>query len=645
MKNVYFFGLLLFLGCFAGYGQKKIVIEEFKDMEVSGFHGGTEITDANIRSFELHVLKEMGVEKVVIKNGMGGGSSPGQLDGGTGITRYKVENIPVLEGNICKIELIKGQDSKTITIKVKEATAPNGAAQSPAGTSTECTEKVDLFQQVKDCPDKALEDSFGLDPADFGKDDVIYVYDFNKVTSKRRMYKFTKNNDNDATFVKSKVNLTQEELRAKKQVWIKVANINRFMNDVSIADSLFYYNSKPSALFNRMFIGDSITTLGSMMDKAAIQSTKQNKVNDILTQLDCFNKMYTSLKAEMIKAFDPCQTFTCCNTVDFKTLSLKLNEIRTAISVLQLEYTDTKKELETLKKEKTDCAALVKDEKKLTEELAKLKNGDAGYDIAKEKVDKMKACKDDSPTRQTKIDQKEMELSIVNGLDEIKANLPTDAQLKQLSVFLLNMVEQNQALIKGPIQLEGNLLDVTININSRDSIVAKFGYPNFSDKIHFAIPVYGRPFVSFSSGSFLAPDKRLREKTYAWQEVNGAGHVLTESGYSNPVAGFSALVNVQWGLSSYVGLGPSVGVGLTIEEQPRLSYLVGGSLFLGKKSQLAITGGVAVMQVDRISKNFESAYESQTVFSETTPIDYYKELKVGPFISLTYTLFKISKSK
>lgn len=644
MKKVYFFGLLLFLGCFTGHGQK-IVIEEFKDMEVSGFQDRGEITDANVGSFELHVAKELGVTKAVFKNAADGDLSPGQPTEDTNFKKYKIKDIPVLGDSTCKIELYKGKAFITITIKVKKAAAANGDTQSPAVTSTECTEKVDLFQQVKDCPGKELEDSFGLDPADFGKDDVIYVYDFNKVTSKRRMYKFTKNDDGDATFVKSKVNLTQEELRAKKQVWIKVANINRFMNDVSIADSLFYYNSKPSALFNRMFIGDSLTTLGSMMDKAAIQSTKQDKVNKILTQLNCFNKMYTSLKAEMIKAFDPCQAFTCCNTVDFKTISMKLNEIRTEISVLQLEYTDKKKELEDLKKKKTELEGSTRDEKKLREDLAKLKVGQDGYEAANSKVKDVEKKLAELETTKTNIETKQKELSIVNGLDEIKANLPTDAHLKQLSVFLLNMVEQNQALIRGPIQLEGNLLDVTINIASRDSLVAKFGYPNFRDKIHFEIPVYGRPFVSFSSGSFLAHDKRLREKTYAWQEVNGAGHMLTESGYSNPVAGFSALVNVQWGLSSYVGLGPSVGVGLTIEEQPRLSYLVGGSLFLGKKSQLAITGGVAVMQVDRISKNFESAYENETVFSEPATIDYYKELKVGPFISLTYTLFKISKSK
>jgi hypothetical protein len=631
MKNVYFIGLLLFLACFAGYGQKKIVIDEFENLEVSVFHDRTEITDSNVRSFELHVAKELGVTKVVVKNRMEGDSPPVQPIEYTGVTTYKIVEIPVLKhSSTCKIVLYKGKAFITITIKVKKAAV---AGTEPAnGTTTLCAEEVDLFQQVANCPDTIF-------------DDVIYVYDFNKITSKRRMYKFTKKNEDDAEFVKSKVNLSKEELRAKKQVWIKVANINRFMNDVSIADSLFYYNSKPSALFNRMFIGDSLTTLGSMMDKAAIQSTHKNKVNDILTQLDCFNKMYTSLKAEMIKAFDPCQAFTCCNTVDFKTISLKLNEIRTAISVLQLEYTDKKKELEESKKKKTELEGGTKDEKKLREDLAKLKVGQDGYEAANTKVKDVEKKLAELEATKANIETKQKELSIVNGLDDIKANLPTDAQLKQLSVFLLNMVEQNQALIRGPIQLEGNLLDVTINIASRDSLVSKFGYPNFRDKIHFEIPVYGRPFVSFSSGSFLAPDKRLREKTYAWQEVNGAGHVLTESGYSNPVAGFSALVNVQWGLSSYVGLGPSVGVGLTIEEQPRLSYLVGGSLFLGKKSQLAITGGVAIMQVDRISKNFESAYENQTVFSEPATIDYYKDLKVGPFISLTYTLFKISKSK
>ncbi len=640
MKNIYFFALLLFMG-FTGYGQK-IVIDEFKDYELSKYQDDTEITGAISNGFILHVSKELGVDKVVYKNA--GGAYFSQTISSTDETSnvYDVQNIPVLADNTCKIILYKGGAFKTITLKVK----PGAVAGTGAETNNTTNCNINLFTPKDNCPDSIFAEYFGLDPADFLEDDVIYVYDFNKLTSKRRMYKFTKGNG-DAVLKKTKVNLTKEELRAKKQVWIKVANINRFMYDVSIADSLFYYDSKPSALFNRMFIGDSLTTLGAMMDKGVIQNkSDQEKVDKILNNLDCFNKMYASLKAELIKAFDPCQTFASCNEVDFKAISLKLNEVRTGILLLQIEFTDANKALEELKKKKTDCAALEKDEKKLTEELGKLKVGDAGYDAAKEKVDKLKACKSEAQARQADIDKAEKELAVVNGLAEIKVNLPTDAHLKQLSVFLLNMVEQNQALIRGPIQLEGNLLDVTININSNDSIVNKFGYPNFRDKIHFAIPVYGRPFVSFSSGSFLALDKRLREKTYAWQEVgNGAGHILAESGYSNPVAGFSALVNVQWGLSSYVGIGPSVGVGLTIEEQPRLSYLVGGSVFLGKSSQLAITGGVAIMQVDKLAKNFEAAYENQTIFATTRDIEYYKNFKVGPFISLTYTLFKISKSK
>jgi len=419
------------------------------------------------------------------------------------------------------------------------------------------------------------------------------------------------------------------------------------MYDVSVADSLFYYNSKPSALFNRMFIGDSLSTLGTLMDASVIQSKdKQDKVTEILGDLDCFNQMYTSLKVEMIKAFDPCETFACCNEVDFKAISLKLNKIRTSISLLQLEFTDSKKALEALKKEKTDCEALIKDEKKLRDELEKLKVGDAGYDAAKTKVDNLENCKKDATGRQDKIDTAEKELAVMNGLSEIKSSLPTDSHLKQLSVFLLNMVEQNQALIRGPIQLDGNLLDVTINIASRDSIVKKFGYPDFQDKIHFTIPVLGRSFVNFSSGSFAAIGRNLQEKTYSWQEIsNSSGYTLAESGYTNPAAGFSAFASVEWKTGRSLGWGPTIGVGITIEETPKLAYLAGVSVFIGDKHQFAVTAGLAFMQVNRLSKNFLDAAANQIVYDETRDLDYYKEFKIGAFISLSYTVFNLSKNK
>ena len=173
-----------------------------------------------------------------------------------------------------------------------------------------------------------------------------------------------------------------------------------------------------------------------------------------------------------------------------------------------------------------------------------------------------------------------------------------------------------------------------------------------NDPLQIQIPIVGKPFVSFSSGSFIALGKNMQNKTYAWQEtvgnnntVDSSKYTLVESGYTLPPMGFCALGNLEWKISRSFGLGGSAGVGLSIEKSPRLAYLGGVSLFFGDMRQFTITGGFAGMQVNKLSNNFQTVSDNQTIYSSKPNIDYYKEFKVGGFISLTYTPFKVYKTK
>jgi hypothetical protein len=95
-----------------------------------------------------------------------------------------------------------------------------------------------------------------------------------------------------------------------------------------------------------------------------------------------------------------------------------------------------------------------------------------------------------------------------------------------------------------------------------------------------------------------------------------------------------------------VGLGISPGVGITIESKPRLAYLLGGSLMLGRERQFIVTAGVAAMQVNVLSNNLKPLLENGTnAVKETPTITYYKELKYGVFLSLSFTPFTVIKSK
>lgn len=612
------------------------------------------------KGFILQIKNESGVTKAQLRglNNEFDDNSIGQRLNVTGFFRYANLKPKTDENDFIDVKIFKEDRSKIVKIKViKEG-----------NEKVNCN--ISIVEAKKGCPKNNFDNKFGLSTKDLDKNDVVYVYDFNPLLSNeqrlRRFYKISY--ERESIFGKKKfdirkVNLTKENLKPNKQVWVQIANVNRFMYDASIEDTLVDYNSEPSALFNRMFIGDS-TLLGTLMknfsDKNFSQSTEDEEIAAMIKSISCFYDMYTVLQAEMIKAYDPCATFNCCNNVDFKTIISKLNEINSGIALLQLKYTDKKMKLESLKKEQDDCKKKEDDVRKLNERIEELKKikeptAEQKAELATKQgeLSKIKLCpQTEIETRTTGIAKFENDLSIVNGLAQIQSQLPKAEHLRVISVFLMNMVEQNQNLSKGPIQLRGNRFDFTLHINSIDSVVKRFGYPNFKDSLHYKLPILWKPFVSFSSGSFIALGKNLQNKTYTWQPKTGnnntidsSKYTLVESGYTLPPMGFAALGSVEWKASRTFGFGGSVGVGLTIETNPRLAYLGGLSLFLGELRQFAVTGGFTGMQVNKLTNNFQTVANNQVIYTSKPTIEYYKELKIGGFISLTYTPFKTSRNK
>jgi hypothetical protein len=199
------------------------------------------------------------------------------------------------------------------------------------------------------------------------------------------------------------------------------------------------------------------------------------------------------------------------------------------------------------------------------------------------------------------------------------------------------------------------MLDLTISIATKDSILkvkSAEPIPQYYRTTPIQIPIIGKTFVSFSSGSFIALGKNLQNKTYAWQETLGnnntvvdSSYTLVESGYTLPPMGFCALGNLEWKVTRSFGLGGSAGVGLSIEKSPRLAYLGGLSMFFGDLRQFTITGGFVGMQVNQITKNYQTVADNQVIYTSKPNVEYYKEFKVGGFISFTYTPFKIYKTK
>ena len=77
------------------------------------------------------------------------------------------------------------------------------------------------------------------------------------------------------------------------------------------------------------------------------------------------------------------------------------------------------------------------------------------------------------------------------------------------------MVNQNHTHTVDHVSLDGNVLDLEIKITSKDSIFKYFSIPEYkNDPIKINIPIVWKPFVSFSSGTFISIGKHLQNKTY-----------------------------------------------------------------------------------------------------------------------------------
>jgi hypothetical protein len=82
-----------------------------------------------------------------------------------------------------------------------------------------------------------------------------------------------------------------------------------------------------------------------------------------------------------------------------------------------------------------------------------------------------------------------------------------------------NIVDGNQTYSLDYIPLDGNMLQLDINIELKDSMSSYFLVPEYKKNLHIEIPIVWKGFASFSAGSFLNVDNRLKNIGYVWQQV------------------------------------------------------------------------------------------------------------------------------
>ena len=472
---------------------------------------------------------------------------------------------------------------------------------------------------------------------------------------------------------------------------------NFFQGEGDFMESLM--NTFSSALMNKAVDKENFVQKNEF---ASTDDPESNKIqiDSLFAKIQTFVEDYNSLQEDILQAYNPCHSFDCCNYEkdQYTRLANLLSEIRIETAEIQRELNEKKaftapcieagnilknqkdkiKDLtlkslqittktQLLDKEKSALnekinlsrgqekkkqeANLAQIKEELLTKQNELKTIENESQEAKKELELLEEKAKDACDEDTEIAKKHLkELTAINSILE---HLPTEEDLGKMFVFLWNMVEENNSYTTDYISLNGNELDLTINIASNDSVTKYFSIPEYNNPpIHIQIPIIGKPFVSFSSGSFLAPGKNLRNDTYSWQETVNAGNntadtnfQLVNSGSTLAPLGLCALGNVEWKFTRNLGAGLSAGVGMTIEKNPRLAYLGGISFFFGDMRQFALTGGVTAMQVNKLASNFQTTADNQVIYHAKTDIAYYQELKVGGFVSLTYTPFKAYKPK
>jgi len=515
--------------------------------------------------------------------------------------------------------------------------------QTSSGNEDDCP--CEEYFQVKNNSDCNKDKKyFGEDTAFYSDNTIVYVYDFNKDPSKRIFYKITKKG---GKLDRQMVNLDEETLTPGDHVRFKVYNVNKFMYDVSIGDKIVQYNSEIPLLFGRYFLGDNTslgTLMGALSSAPSNKSSQQNILQSLSSRLNCFVKIMNCLRNDVVKVYDPCTEFDCCRSYDYDKIANLLAKIR-------LDAFKIQQELEEQKEIISQCDKSKKAEAKLQSEIKELeKDKEKNKEAIKSKTDELAKINEDLKKKCGENDEikkrAEAVLTEFTAINNLIENLPTDDDLKRIIVFLNNAIWQNSMHTSDFIPLNGNLLELTLNISSKDSIRKLFNIPEYKNQILIQIPITCKPFVSFSSGSFVAIGNTLQNKTYAWQETTGnnntandLNYTLVESGYTSMPSGFCALGSLEWKTSRSLGFGVSVGVGLTIEKSPRLAYLAGISCFFGDLRQFAFTGGLVGMQVSKLTNNFQTITDNQIIYKSKPEIQYYNESKFGAFISLTYTPF------
>lgn len=134
--------------------------------------------------------------------------------------------------------------------------------------------------------------------------------------------------------------------------------------------------------------------------------------------------------------------------------------------------------------------------------------------------------------------------------------------------------------------------------------------------------------VDFSAGVGLA---FMPDAAYVLKDLDTALQVTREPS-SSPNIGALALVHFSYQTGASLTGGLSAGV--MYDDSKRLRYLLGGSLLIGRRQRIAVSGGVAVGKVQLLS----NTQQEDQLLPPGSELNYVERFRVGGFFGLSYNL-------
>lgn len=128
---------------------------------------------------------------------------------------------------------------------------------------------------------------------------------------------------------------------------------------------------------------------------------------------------------------------------------------------------------------------------------------------------------------------------------------------------------------------------------------------------------------------------------------NRRNKVIRENG-SNWDFGVAAFFHFYPKITSRVNLSFTLGAGTSLSEKPKLRYLAGGTLLIGKTNRIGLTYGVAMGFAEQLSDRYNDQKDAQgNIYTSQadTKIDMKKYFKTSSFIALTYSIPLVKKKE